>query len=259
MKLHSRIMSEIKLFGQDYEFLVNLSSPEAFDANRGLLVELARDLGKPILIHLYPGDRNYYWTVNAEYHIIDALGRAREIGTVQIDVGNAARFGITYVDSEGQKQHPIILHTAIIGTIERFLYMVMDKAISQVQAGKPGVLPYWLSPEQVRLLPVAEEHLPGAQHLMLRLEQAGIRVGLDDRPEKVTRKVRDAQVDWVPYYIVVGARELSGEELALVERSEGVEHHLSIDGAISYLRKQQGNYPWRPSFFPAQLSQRPVF
>lgn len=259
MNLHNRIMSEIKLFGQDYELLVNLSSPEAFEANRGLLASLARDLNKPILIHIYPGDRNYYWTVNAEYHIIDVLGRAREIGTVQIDVGNAERFGITFVDAQGQKQHPVILHTAIIGTIERFLYMVLDGAVRAMDNGSRGVLPYWLAPEQVRLLPVSDTHVPHAQQMALLLEQAGVRASIDDRSEKVGRKVRDAQVDWVPYYLVIGDREIDGGELMLVARSEVKERCLALADVIEFLKTQQSAYPWRASYFPAELSRRPVF
>lgn len=259
MQLHNRIMAEVGHFGQDYELLVNLSSPEAYAANRELLLRIGQDIKRPLLMHLYPGDRNYYWTVNLEYHIIDLMGRAREIGTVQIDVGNAERFGISYVDEGGAKRHPIILHTAIIGTIERFLYLTLDQAVQRINNGLPGMLPYWLSPEQIRLLPVSDSYIEHASKLAQQLANAGIRVGVDDRPEKVGRKVRDAQADWVPYQIVIGEREVASAELKLQGREEQQERILPLEQLIRHLQDRQQQYPWRPLYYPAQLSLRPVF
>ncbi len=259
LRLHQRVMQEVQVFGQDYELLVNLASPEALQASRALLHELARDIGRPLLLHIYPAGRGFYWTVNLEYHIIDLMGRAREIGTVQIDVGNAARFGISFVDADGQKRHPVILHSALIGSIERFLYLVMDTLVKQVAAGQPALLPYWLAPEQIRLLPVSEQHLDWSRSLCAQLSAAGIRAGMDDRPEKVGRKVRDAQADWVPYQIVIGDREQQGGLLPLMQRRSQSEQACSLDDLHRILRSEQGGNPWRPLYFPAELGLRPVF
>ncbi len=259
MQLHQRIMREVALFGQDYELLVNLSSPDAYAANRELLLQIARDVERPLLNHLYPGDRNYYWTVNLEYHIIDLMGRAREIGTVQIDVGNAERFGISYVDDRGAKRHPIILHTAIIGTIERFLYLLLDQAVQRISQGLPGMLPYWLSPEQLRLLPVSDAYVEHANQLAQQLAQSGVRVSVDDRPEKVGKKVREAHADWVPYQVVIGEKELAGAGFKLQGREEQQEQVVSLEQLIHFLQDRQQGYPWRQLYYPAQLSMRPVF
>ena len=120
-KIHDQVYSEVARIGTDYEMLINVSSMKAFEENRGLIFSLLKGRGKDCLIHVYPQGANFYWTVNQEYHLLDQMGRAREIGTVQIDTGNAKRFNITYADAAGKKQYPLILHTAIIGTIERFM------------------------------------------------------------------------------------------------------------------------------------------
>ena len=259
LMLHERIMKEARDFGQSYELLVNVSSPAALEQNLHLLQQVSKRLSRPILIHQYPGDRNYYWTVNAEYHIIDAMGRAREIGTVQIDVGNAERFAIKYVDSMGQKRFPVILHTAIIGTIERFMYLIMDRVVKDMEQGSPGTLPYWLSPEQIRLLPLGDEHIQFACALADDLEKQGIRAGVDDRSEKVSRKLRDAHEDWVPLMAVIGNRELEREQIELVDRARKAEVSLSLRELSAFLRKQQGDYPLRPLYYPRLLSMRPGF
>jgi threonyl-tRNA synthetase len=104
----------------------------------------------------------YYWVINVEYTVIDQLNRPREIATFQIDVGNAKRFNISYVDKQGEKKFPPIIHTAIIGTVERYLFTLFDCAAAvEAKRGKPS-LPLWLTPIQVRLIPVSSELLDSA-------------------------------------------------------------------------------------------------
>jgi threonyl-tRNA synthetase len=184
-RLDARIYEEAEKLGRDYEMLVNLSSREAYEMHKPMLMRLMKAHNKPMLIHFYPEGINYYWTVNIEYHILDDMKRAREIGTVQIDIGNAKRFGITYTDENGKKQYPIILHTAVIGTIERYLYTLFDTAVREESQGRLGTLPTWVNPEQVRIMTVSETHLPRARELVERLQRQRIRVGLDDRGETV--------------------------------------------------------------------------
>jgi threonyl-tRNA synthetase len=114
-RVHERIFSEVEKIGRDYEMLINFSSRKAYDDSREWLLSLLGPRKKKALLHFYPEGINYYRTINIEYHIKDFNNRMREIGTVQMDVGNARRFGIKYVDSEGNERYPIILHTAVIG------------------------------------------------------------------------------------------------------------------------------------------------
>lgn len=259
MGLHKRVMAEAASFGREYELLVNVCSEEAYRQNIDLVLGMAKDIGRPVLVHMYAGDRNYYWTVNVEYHIVDAMGRAREIGTVQIDVGNARRFGINYVEPDGEKAYPVILHCAVLGSIERFMYLLMDSAVLGARSGQPGHLPYWASPEQIRVLPVSDRHLVFAQKLANRLNKSGIRAGLDDRSEKIGKKIRDCHEGWVPYYVVIGDREASGDALILSDRVN--KRDVSVGPAeLSFiLQEAQADFPWRPMYFPAEMSLRPGF
>ncbi|HUL39355.1 MAG TPA: threonine--tRNA ligase [Methanomassiliicoccales archaeon] len=258
-RLDARIYEEAHKLGRDYEMLVNFSSKEAYRQHKDMLMSILRKHGKPALLHFYPEGINYYWTVNIEYHVLDDMKRAREIGTVQIDVGNAKRFGITYTDEKGQKQYPVILHTAIIGTIERYIYTLLDTAVGLEAQGKVGVLPLWVAPEQVRFLTVSDGHLGRAKELASRVQAAKIRVGLDDRGETVGKKVREAKQDWVSFVIVIGDKEMSGEELSVYDRAANKNMDMSLEDLIERIRLETAGKPFRPMYMPMELSLRVDF
>ncbi len=259
LTLDGRIYDEVHRADQDYEMLINLSSQQAFEENRDMILDILKAHGKPALIHFYPEGINYYWTVNIEYHILDDIGRAREIGTVQIDVGNAERFGITYADEDGKEQHPVILHSAVIGTIERYLYMLLDRAVQMEATGQVGHLPMWITPEQVRLCTVSENHVAGATVIADRIQAAGIRVSLDDRGETVGKKIRAAKQSWASHVIVIGDRELEAEELKVYVRSENTDRVMTVDALVEEIRAQISCMPFRPLYQPRELSRRVQF
>jgi threonyl-tRNA synthetase len=258
-RLDARIYDEANKLGRDYEMLVNFSSKEAYRQHKDMLMSILRKHNKPALLHFYPEGINYYWTVNIEYHILDDLKRAREIGTVQIDIGNAKRFGITYTDEKGQKQYPIILHTAIIGTIERYIYTLLDTAVQMEAQGKVGVLPLWVAPEQVRLLTVSDSHLQKAKELADKVQAAKIRVGLDDRGETVGKKVRGAKQDWVSFIIVIGDKELSSATLSVYDRAANKNVDMTLDELIGRIHSETVGKPFRPLYMPRELSMRVDF
>lgn len=257
-RLHDKIYEEVKKLGRDYEMLLNFSSRKVYEENKEWILSLLKSKGKDALLHFYPEGINYYWTVNIEYHIMDAVNRAREIATVQIDVGNAERFGIEYTDENGRGKRPIILHTAILGTIERFLYTILDTAVAGGRK-ELGTIPLWLNPEQVRLLSVGDKHISMAESIAKELEANSIRVGLDDRAESIARKVRDAKTDWVGYVIVVGDKELQGGKLNVYVRKENANREYQLDELIGEIRKETDGKPFRKIYFPREVSRRPVF
>jgi len=259
MNLDDKIYEEAGKLGRDYEMLVNFSSWNAYEQNKGMLLEMMKKRNKPSLLHFYPEGKNYYWTVNIEYHILDDVNRAREIGTVQIDVGNARRFGITFADENGKKVYPVILHTAIIGTIERYLYMLFDTAVQMETKGSVGHLPVWVAPEQVRILTVADAHMERARTIVSRIEGANIRVGLDDRSETVGKKVRDAKQDWVSFVIVVGDKELASDRLTVYDRALNKNVEMTLDELTAKVRAEIGDKPFRPLYMPKELSRRVDF
>ncbi|MFP4170070.1 MAG: threonine--tRNA ligase [Methanomassiliicoccales archaeon] len=258
-RLDRRIFDEIRDIGRDYEMLVNFSSQEAYERHKGMLMDILKREGKPALLHFYPEGINYYWTVNIEYHIMDDMKRAREIGTVQVDVGNAHRFHITYADEEGKKQYPVILHSAIIGTIERYLYTLFDTAVLKEREGVPGYLPVWVNPEQVRILTVSEDHLDRARELADRMDGRRVRVSLDDRSVTVGKKVREAKQDWVSYVVVIGDREMGSDNLKVYVRERNEDLQMTVDQLIERIHRETGGKPFRRLYLPKEMSRRVDF
>jgi threonyl-tRNA synthetase len=255
-RLDGRIFDEANALGRDYEMLINFSSWDAYQKHKGLIMEIVRKHARPALLHFYPEGINYYWTVNIEYHILDDMKRAREIGTVQIDIGNAQRFGIAYTDESGKKTFPVILHAAVIGTVERYLYTLFDTAVQMETRGKVGTLPTWVNPEQVRFMNVSEAHLERARELADRVRRANVRVGLDDRSETVGKKVREAKQDWVGYAIVIGDKEMGSDVLTVYDRSQNRNVEMTVDQLIERVRGEIGDMPFRPMYLPSELSRR---
>jgi threonyl-tRNA synthetase len=258
--IHNEIYAEIGKLGTDYEMLVNVSSMNAFDSNREFILSLLKERDRDCLIHVYPEGANFYWTVNIEYHILDRIGRAREIGTVQIDTGNARRFNITFADSEGKKKHPIILHTAIVGTIERFMYTVFDQALRRAsESGKPGYLPFWFAPEQFRILPIASNHIQRCREIAGMLTALGFRAGIDDRELTISKKVREAKQDWVSCVIVIGDRELSSPVLNVYDRESDTNRQMTLQELSAEAELKSLGYPKKPLYLPSDLSRRVDF
>ncbi|MEM1697517.1 MAG: threonine--tRNA ligase [Thermofilaceae archaeon] len=256
LKVHEKIYEEIRKVGRDYVSIYNLTRSFAVE-NQDYLAELVAREGKPALLHFVP-EGKYYWVINVEYNVIDQLGRPREIGTFQIDVGNAERFGITYTDESGAKRYPVIIHTAIIGSLERYLYLLFDTAAAEeAKGGKPS-LPLWLSPVQVRVIPVSSDYTGYALEVAEKLNSLAIRADVDDRDESLSKKIRDAEVKWIPYIIVVGAREVEKGVLNVRRRSGGIEE-MGLDKLVQELEEKLKGYPRAQMTIPVRLSQRPGY
>jgi len=253
LKVHRKIMEEMGKLNRNYELLINVVNPKQYERYKDFIVEIARDIGKPVLVAIYPPGIDYYWTINIEYHILDRLNRPREIGTVQIDIGNAKRFGITYVNKKGERCHPVIIHTAIIGSLERYIYTLFDTALSM----KKPMLPVWVSPVQIRVIPVSLDVKEYAEEVAKLLEKEEFRVDIDDTDRSLSRKILDAEREWIPYIVVVGKREKEEKTIRVRIRSTGEDKSMTIDGLLEMLRKDTEGYPKRPLYFAKKLSKRP--
>jgi threonyl-tRNA synthetase len=256
LKVREKIVEEAKKVGREYLAIYNVTE-DFLNTHFDYIVELVKQEGRPVLLTVYPAGI-YYWVINVEYIIVDELRRPREIATWQIDVGNAMRFGIKYVDENGSEKYPVIIHTAITGSIERYIYMVFDTIAQNEKNGIPPSLPLWLSPIQVRIIPVSPEHLDYALKVAQALIEKGFRVDVDDRNESLGKKIRDAGVEWIPYVVVVGEREVKTNTINVRIRREGVQKSMTINEFIELLEKEMQGYPKVDSALPLLVSKRPT-
>jgi threonyl-tRNA synthetase len=230
---------------------------EFYERNRDFIASLLKRIGKPALIELLP-ERRHYWVMKHELQAIDSVGGNAQLATVQLDVEDSERYGIFYVDERGEKRGCIILHSSM-GSIERWIYALLETAAKRMRAGGRPSLPLWLSPTQVRLCPVNESLVPFAEEVASKLEEHGIRVDVDDRGESVARKVRDAEVEWVNVIVVVGEKEKQTGRFQVRLREEGRIVEMGLEELARYIEERTKGYPFRPLPLPKLLSRRPAF
>ena len=167
---------------------------------------------KQIPYQINEGDGAFYGP-KLDFHIRDSLGRTWQCGTIQLDMNLPERFHMEYVGEDGQKHQPIMIHRACFGSMERFIGILIEHYA--------GAFPTWLAPVQVKILPISEKHVEYAEKLRKAFKKAYIRVELDDRNEKIGYKIRQAQMEKVPYMLVVGDKEEQEVTVAVRSRVEG--------------------------------------
>jgi threonyl-tRNA synthetase len=257
LKLHDKIYEEIRKLNRDYVSVYNITQ-SFLEANKDYVMELVKRERKPALLNFVP-EGIYYWVLNIEYHVIDELDRPREIATFQIDIGNAKRFGISFANASGEKEYPVIIHTAVIGSIERYLFTILDQCAKIEEKGAKPSLPLWLSPTQVRLIPVKPEFLDFSRKLTAQLESGCIRADIDDRDESVDKRLRDAEMNWIPYIVVVGKREITSNEVAVRRRLDGQQYNCNLADLEKEILASTEGYPRMPLKLPVLLSVRPGY
>ena len=255
-KVQGKILEEISKIGRQYVALYNITS-DFLEKYRDVIFEFVKREGSPVLAAIIPSGV-YYWVLNVEYHIIDNLKRPREIATFQIDIGNGKRFNITYTDEKGEKKHPVIIHTALIGGIERFIYTILDTAAQLEKEGKTPYIPTWLAPIHARIIPIKNEYLDYALQIAQKLLDKGFRADVDDRNESLGKKIRDAGREWIPYIIVIGEREIKSNTLNVRIRRTNDQKAMTLEEFIELLEEETKGYPRTPQTLPLLLSQRPI-
>ncbi len=253
VKVHEKIYEKVRELGNEYVSLYNLTR-SFFEENREFFSDLIKIEKKPVLLRFVP-EGKYYWVINVEYNVIDELKRPREIATFQIDVGNAKRFGIRYIDENKKEVYPPILHIAILGGIERYIFTVLDTALKE---DVPS-LPLWLSPIQVRVIPLSDEFTQDCEKIVQDIEKHDIRVDLDDRPLTMQKKVREAEMEWINYIIVIGQREIDSGILPIRDRKLGKIRKMRLQKFISEIKEKTKDKPFKPLTLPKSVSQRPRF
>jgi len=250
-----RVLADIGFSTRDYEVAIRFTR-DFYEAHRDFIKELVRIAGKPVLIELWD-QRFFYFVLKFEFNFVDALGKASALSTVQIDVENAARYGIRYIDARGEEKEPIILHCSPSGAIERCMYALLEKAYMDKEKGTPPMLPLWLSPTQLRLIPVAERHHEYIRAILPALD--GIRVDVDDREETVSKKIRDAGREWIPYVGVIGDREVERGTVNVNIRATQQVEEMDVEELRRRIAEGIKGRPYRKLPLPLRLSERVRF
>ncbi|MDO9538077.1 MAG: threonine--tRNA ligase [Thermoplasmata archaeon] len=237
----------------DLEFAIR-ATKEYYDENKEFIVGLVKKWGKPALVEQW-NERFFYFVFKYEWNFVDALDKASALNTDQMDVENAERYGITYTGSDGEKHYPIILHQSPSGAIERLFYALLERAHLKSLQGIKAQLPFWLSPTQVRLLPVKDEFVEDCLALAEKLPG---RVDVDDRDLTVGKKIRDAEREWVPLIIVYGDNEKSSGQFQVRVRGQD-EQPMTKDELAKVIKEMQKDMPFEPLPLPMNLSKRVIF
>lgn len=242
----------------DIDFVVAFRVVEDFYwKEKEFITKLLSSIKKPALVELL-AERKHYWVMKHEFQAIDSVGGNAQLSTVQLDLEDSERYGITYVDEKGEKKGCIILHSSM-GSIERWIYAVLEEAAKKIKAGLPPSLPLWLSPTQIRLIPVRDRHLKHCLELSEKIEGGCIRVDIDDRGITVSKKIRDAEREWIPYIAVVGDQEINTGKLSVRIRGLKEVKTQSVDELINEVQQKKAGMPHKPLALPKLLSLRPIF
>ncbi len=231
MELDKYVYTEV--FG--FKYYVELSTrpedsmgtDEQWQTAEAALREALESTNTPYTIN--PGDGAFYGP-KIDFHLEDCIGRTWQCGTIQLDFQMPARFDVTYIGEDGAEHTPVLLHRVVFGSVERFLGILIEHYA--------GAFPYWLAPVQVRIIPVSDKQLDYANALRDKLMGDNLRVEIDTRNEKLGRKIRDAQMQKVPYMLVIGDNEKDNNLVAVRERSKGDLGSMSYDDFLKLLGQE---------------------
>lgn len=246
--LYKKYVDLAKGVGIEFAIVVRVVK-EFYEEYREDLVELAKYSDAPVFIEVL-SEMKHYWAIKHELQAIDSIGGNEQLSTIQFDVKDAKVYGINYVDKDGKKQGAIICHSSV-GSIERWMYAVLEDALKK----EYPVLPLWLSPSQLRLIPVSDKY----NEYCKKLDFAGIRVDIDDREEKVGRKMVRARKEWIPYSVLVGEKEVKEGKFIVNIREENKQVEMSKEELEKMIKEKIKDMPFRSLAMNKCLSKRPIF
>ena len=223
------------IFGLSYEIELStrpeekyIGSIEVWNKAEEALAKACEHAGKTCKVN--PGDGAFYGP-KLDFHVKDSLGRVWQCGTIQLDMNLPERFDITYVDKDGSKKRPIMLHRVIFGSIERFIGIITEHFA--------GHFPTWLAPVQVNIIPVnSEYHLEYAEKVKEALEQIGVRVEIDHRDEKLGYRMRESQLRKIPYNLVLGDQEKETETVNVRKFGQKEEQKIKLEEFVQKIKEE---------------------
>lgn len=222
-----------RLFGFQYHVELStkpekaMGSDEIWEQATEALAQAMKELGMEYKIN--EGDGAFYGP-KLDFHLEDSLGRTWQCGTIQLDFQMPEKFDLTYIGEDGQRHRPVMIHRVVFGSIERFIGILTEHFA--------GAFPAWLAPVQVRLLPIADRHAEYCGRLKEQWETEGIRVEVDDRNEKIGYKIRQGQLEKIPYLLVVGDKEVEANSVAVRKRGEGDLGTMGVSEFVETLKTE---------------------
>ena len=253
--LSQSVLSNLGIEKSDYEMAIRFTE-DFYNENKSAIEELVKKNGKPVLVEMWT-EKFFYFVLKWEFNFIDNLGKASALSTDQIDVENGDRYGIEFVDENNEKKHPIILHNSPSGAIERIIYALLEKAATDSHEGRKPQFPLWLSPTQVRIIPLKEEFNDFCEKLSDKISVNSVRVDIDDRNESIGKRIREAEKEWIRYILVIGEKEANSENLSIRDRQTGAVKELSFDDFLNEIKEQTKDKPFTGLNFPKHISKRP--
>jgi threonyl-tRNA synthetase len=241
---------------EDLEMAVRFTE-DFYQENKELIGELVSRYNKPVLVEMWK-EKFFYFVLKWEFNFIDNLGKASALSTDQIDVENATRYHIDFIDEDGTKKNPIILHNSPSGAIERVIYALLEKAARVSRAGGKPSLPLWLTHTQVRIIPVGKQHLEYCVELAEELSNNEIRADIDERDESISKRIRESESEWIYYTLVVGDKETQTQRLVVRNRTMGIQAQMSLSELIAEISSNLRDKPRAPLNLPLKLSKRPL-
>ncbi len=253
--LSRNVLHGLGLKESDYELAIRFTE-EFYNENKQLVEETVKKIGKPVLVEMWK-EKFFYFVLKWEFNYIDNLGKASALSTDQIDVENGKRYNIEFIDEQNKPQYPIILHNSPSGAIERVIFALLENAAKDSKEGKKAHWPLWLSPTQVRLIPIKPEFLQFCKNLADKITDSKIRVDIDDRNESIGKRIREAETEWIRYILVIGEKEVNTKDVNVRDRETGELKLISFDDFISEIHEQIKNKPFSHLNSNRFVSMRP--
>ena len=205
----------------------SMGSKEAWDTATQALRDAVSELGYDYVVN--EGDGAFYGP-KLDFHLEDCIGRTWQCGTIQLDFQLPERFELEYIGADGEKHRPIMIHRVVFGSIERFIGILIENFA--------GAFPVWLAPVQAKILPISEKYYEYAEQTADILRKSGIKVEVDDRAEKIGYKIRSAQLEKIPYMLIVGEKEQEEKTVSVRSRKEGDMGSMVLSDFISQIQKE---------------------
>jgi threonyl-tRNA synthetase len=241
------------------------TTKDFYEKNKAFIIDLVKKLGKPVLLEMWD-ERIFYFVLKYEFNFVDMSEKASALSTDQIDIENGERYDIRFTDKDGTSKHPLILHCSPSGAIERVIYALLEKEAINMSKGQKPMLPVWLSPTQIRFVPVGSDFVKTCENFIDEINKKSpfinIRADIDDREESVSRKIRDAEQEWVPIIIVVGEKERDNKTFVprFRKKTIGQENKgYNLDELIKMICDIISDFPQHKIPLSVHMSKRPKF